>query len=152
MARADVVVQIATCDDNIPGEADFLQWVQTALPAGDPRDFEVTVRVVGVAEGQRLNQQYRNRDYATNVLSFPAELPPELELPLLGDLVLCSAVIEAEAREQNKTLRAHWAHLTIHGTLHLLGFDHETEAEAEEMEALETELLQRLEFPAPYGG
>ena len=101
-------------------------------------------------EGQSLNHTYRGKDYATNVLSFPADLPPELDLPLLGDLVVCAPVVAREATEQHKQLNAHWAHMVIHGCLHLLGYDHIDDAEADEMEALERELLAQLGIADPY--
>lgn len=146
---AIVTLQIATCDENVPAETAFERWVGAALH-GRKTEAEVTVRIVGADEGRTLNRRYRGRDYPTNVLSFPADLPPELELPLLGDLVLCAPVVETEAREQRKALDAHWAHLTVHGVLHLLGFDHEDSEEADEMERLETKILRELDFPDPY--
>src|SRR5690606_24067449 len=93
---------------------------------------------------------YRHQDKPTNVLSFPADIPAELNLPLLGDLVICAPVVEREAMEQRKTLEAHWAHMVVHGTLHLVGYDHITEPEAEEMESLETKILTGMGFPPPY--
>jgi probable rRNA maturation factor len=110
----------------------------------------VSVRIVDTEEGQALNLQYRGRDYATNVLSFPVELPPGVNLPLIGDLVICAPVVAREAAEQGKKPADHWAHLTIHGTLHLLGYDHIDEAEAETMEALETRVLAGLGIADPY--
>lgn len=145
----EVDVQIATADENIPSEEDFRSWVAAALPA-DKLNSELTIRVVGFDESRSLNAQYRQKDKPTNVLSFPSELPPDLQIPLLGDLVICAGVVEREALEQGKTLLAHWAHMVVHGTLHLLGYDHETDAEAEVMEALETRILGTLGFPAPY--
>lgn len=145
----EVDVQIATADKNIPSEEDFRSWVAAALPA-DKINSELTIRVVGFDESRSLNAQYRQKDKPTNVLSFPSELPPELQIPLLGDLVICAGVVEREALEQGKTLLAHWAHMVVHGTLHLLGYDHETDADAEVMEALETRILGTLGFPAPY--
>jgi probable rRNA maturation factor len=102
----------------------FRKWVAAAL-AGRIREADLAIRVVGTKEGRALNRHYRGKDYATNVLSFPAELPEGVRLPLLGDIVLCAQVIAREAREQKKALAAHYAHLTVHGTLHLLGWDHE---------------------------
>jgi probable rRNA maturation factor len=145
----EVDVQIATADKNIPSDEDFRSWVAAALPA-DKINSELTIRVVGFDESRSLNAQYRQKDKPTNVLSFPSELPPELQIPLLGDLVICAGVVEREALEQGKTLLAHWAHMVVHGTLHLLGYDHETDADAEVMEALETRILGTLGFPAPY--
>jgi probable rRNA maturation factor len=111
---------------------------------------EVAIRIVGADEGQALNRDYRGKDYATNVLSFPAELPPGVDLPLIGDLAICAPVVAREAAEQGKKPRDHWAHLTVHGTLHLLGYDHIEDAEAEAMEALETRILAGLGIGDPY--
>jgi len=142
-------LQIASTAPGLPREDDFRRWVEAVLAAH--RDVaELSVRIVDEAEGRQLNRDYRGRDYATNVLSFPAELPAELELPLLGDLVLCAPVVAREATEQKKPQAAHWAHLTVHGCLHLLGFDHESDGPAQIMEALETEILARLGYPDPY--
>lgn len=135
---------------SVPSEAQFQRWVAAGL---QPRsaDSELTIRLVDQAEGQALNLQWRGKDYPTNVLSFPAEVPDGiLDIPLLGDLVICVPVVEREAAEQGKALEAHWAHLVIHGCLHLLGFDHIDDGEAEEMEALERQLLAELGFPDPY--
>lgn len=145
----EVDVQIATADENIPSEEDFRTWVAAALP-DERRASEITIRVVDFDESQTLNAQYRHQNKPTNVLSFPSELPPELQIPLLGDLVVCAGVVAREAAEQGKSLAAHWAHMVVHGTLHLLGYDHESDAEAETMEALETHILSQLGFPAPY--
>jgi probable rRNA maturation factor len=144
-----VDVQVAGTRSGLPSVAKFRHWARTAL-AGRRREAEVAIRVVDAAESRALNRRYRARDKPTNVLSFPAELPPELELPLLGDLVICREVVEAEAAAQGKPVEAHWAHMVIHGTLHLLGLDHETEAEADAMEAIEVELLAELGWPDPY--
>lgn len=145
----EVDVQIATSDENIPSDEDFQNWVAAALPE-DRLASEITIRVVDLDESQALNAQYRHQDKPTNVLSFPSDLPPELQIPLLGDLVVCAGVVAREATEQGKALKAHWAHMVVHGTLHLLGYDHVADADAEEMEALETRILSQLGFPAPY--
>ncbi len=142
-------LQIATADDYVPSEEQFHKWVSTALPK-DVASLELTIRLVGEQESQNLNAQYRNKNCPTNVLSFPSGLPEGLDVPYLGDLVICVAVVEREAREQNKALEAHWAHLTVHGVLHLLGYDHMDEEQAEEMEALEVHLLGTLGFDNPY--
>ncbi len=142
-------VQVAGTRSGLPGVAKFRHWARSAL-AGRRRDAELSIRIVGTAESQALNRQYRGQDKPTNVLAFPAELPPELELPLLGDLVICREVVEAEAAAQAKPPDAHWAHMVVHGTLHLVGYDHESAAEAEAMEALETEILAELGWPDPY--
>lgn len=132
-----------------PDDDAFCRWVGVAL-AGRRETAELTVRIVDEAEGRALNARWRGRDHATNVLSFPAELPPGVALPLLGDLVVCAPVVAREAAEQGKAEADHWAHLVIHGTLHLLGFDHETDAEATVMEGLERALLAGLGIRDPY--
>lgn len=133
-----------------PDDAAFRRWCELALRQRTA-DSEMTIRLVDEAEGRELNHTYRHKDYATNVLSFPADVPDDLlDIPLLGDLVICVAVVEREAKEQGKSLEAHWAHLVIHGCLHLLGYDHIEDDEAEEMEALERELLAELGHPDPY--
>jgi probable rRNA maturation factor len=142
-------LQVASSAQDIPNLDEFKTWLALAIPSAQ-QDWDITVRVVDEEESQSLNRDYRNKDYATNVLSFPADVPAELNIPLLGDLVICAPVVAREAIEQTKPLKAHWAHLCIHGALHLLGYDHETEAEAEEMEALETQLIMGLGFADPY--
>lgn len=145
----DVDLQIAVEADNLPSQADFELWARTAI--GNSMDeAELTIRLVEIAESQQLNNMYRGKDKPTNVLSFPFEAPDNIALPLLGDLVICVAVVEQEAIEQQKTLSAHWAHMVIHGCLHLLGYDHIIDEEAEEMESLETQLLEQLGFTNPY--
>ncbi|MGL4679992.1 MAG: rRNA maturation RNase YbeY, partial [Plesiomonas shigelloides] len=109
-----------------------------------------TIRIVDEEESHHLNLTYRGKDKPTNVLSFPFEAPPGIELPLLGDLIICRQVVEAEAVEQQKELSAHWAHMVVHGSLHLLGYDHIEDEEAEEMESLETEIMQEMGYPDPY--
>lgn len=142
-------IQRAT-QDVAPVDADFRRWCELALQQRKA-DSEMTIRLVDEAEARELNHTYRHKDYATNVLSFPADVPDELlDIPLLGDLVICVAVVEREAAEQGKSLAAHWAHLVIHGCLHLLGYDHIEDEEAEEMESLERELLAQLGHPDPY--
>ncbi len=142
-------LQYAVKPDNLPTQAQFETWVRVAL--GDTMDeAELTIRIVDASESQQLNHDYRGKDKPTNVLSFPFEAPPGIELPLLGDLVICASVVENEALEQQKALEAHWAHMVVHGCLHLLGYDHIEDAEAEEMESLETTLITGLGFPDPY--
>lgn len=137
-------------DAAAPDDADFRRWCELALRQRSA-DSEMTIRLVGLDEGRELNRTYRHKNYATNVLSFPADVPDELlDIPLLGDLVICVPVVEREAAEQGKLLQAHWAHLVIHGCLHLLGYDHIEDAQAEEMEALERTLLAELGHPDPY--
>ena len=108
------------------------------------------MRIVDEAESQQLNFDYREKDKPTNVLSFPFQCPPGIELPLLGDLVICAQVVAREAAEQQKTVTAHWAHMVVHGCLHLLGFDHINDEDAAEMEAEEIQILQELGFANPY--
>ncbi|WP_261843883.1 rRNA maturation RNase YbeY [Aliamphritea ceti] len=136
-------------DVNLPDEAELTRWA--ALAIGDYRDSaELSIRIVDNAESQQLNNDYRGKDKPTNVLSFPFEVPDGIELDLLGDLVICAPIVSSEATEQNKPLMHHWAHMVIHGCLHLLGFDHINDADAEEMEALEIKLLAQLEISNPY--
>ena len=142
-------LQVGGSRSGLPAVAKFKHWARSAI-AGRRRDAELSIRIVDAAESRALNRRFRDKDKPTNVLSFPAELPPELELPLLGDLVICREVVEAEAAEQGKPPEAHWAHMVVHGTLHLLGYDHETASEAETMEALEAEILGELGWPDPY--
>lgn len=136
-------------EQGLPSEANFRRWLEAVLPQFQP-ESEVTIRLVDVAESQELNHTYRGKDKPTNVLSFPFEAPPGIELPLLGDLIICRQVVEQEAQEQDKALEAHWAHMVIHGSLHLLGYDHIEDDEAEEMESLETEIMLALGYPDPY--
>jgi len=134
----------------IPSEADLRRWCELGLRQRTA-DSELTIRLVDEPEGRELNRTWRQKDYATNVLSFPAEVPDGLlDIPLLGDLVICVPVLEREAVEQGKTLQAHWAHLVIHGCLHLLGYDHIDDDEAEEMESIERQLLAELGHTDPY--
>ena len=144
-----VRVQYAVARRGLPAPASFRRWAGAAL-AGRRAVAEVGVRVVDREEGAALNHRYRGKDGPTNVLSFPFEAPPGLELPLLGDLVICRQVVEAEAVEQGKPLMAHWAHMVVHGSLHLLGYDHIEDEEAEEMEQLERDIMQELGFADPY--
>ena len=132
----------------VPAKSSFEKWIG-AIP-GLPRGAEVNILVVGNAEGRRFNRQYRHKDYATNVLSFPWEPVPADKSRLLGDLVVCAPVVEREAAEQGKLPREHWAHLAIHGVLHLLGHDHASPAEARRMEALEIRILAGLGIGNPY--
>lgn len=148
-----VDIDVASSSVRLPSTGQMEQWISAALvdaPDFDHSNAEVSVYIVDEDESQELNLRFRQKDKPTNVLSFPADIPPELDIPLLGDLVVCAPVVEREAEEQTKTLDAHWAHMLVHGTLHLLGYDHINDADAEEMEQLETQILQRLGFPAPY--
>lgn len=135
----------------IPLQRSLARWSEAALrAAGHTRDAELSILLVDEASGRNFNRQYRGRDQATNVLSFRAELPPGVELPLLGDLILCCPVIAREAHQQHKTLTAHYAHMVVHGVLHLLGLDHLHEEEAVRMESLERAALATLGIADPY--
>lgn len=134
----------------IPAATSFRRWVAATLQQQRRRSAELSIRLVDSAEGRELNQQYRGKDYATNVLSFPVELPSGIKLPLLGDLVVCAPVVGREAVAQGKSPRDHYAHLTVHGVLHLLGHDHKIEADAERMEAIERRILAGLGIADPY--
>ncbi|GEA61780.1 rRNA maturation RNase YbeY [Vibrio comitans] len=143
-------LQLAVEDDSqLPSEQDFQSWLDYTLTQFQP-DSELTIRIVDSEESHQLNHDYRGKDKPTNVLSFPFEVPPGVEINLLGDLVICKQVVEDEAVQQQKPLTAHWAHMVVHGSLHLLGYDHIQDDEAEEMESLETEIMQGLGFEDPY--
>lgn len=152
MTRPDhaITVSYGLPRKGLPAAASVRRWVEAAL-AGHRRAVELSVRYVDSDEGRALNRDYRGKDYATNVLSFPVELPPGVRSPLLGDLVICAPVVALEALGQDKPLAHHHAHLAVHGVLHLLGMDHErSEAEAEAMETRERTILARLGIPDPY--
>ena len=150
MGKMIIDLQIA-CEQEtgLPTAEQIEQWATAAVqPQSD--EVEMTVRIVDEAESHELNLNYRGKDRPTNVLSFPFECPDEVELPLLGDLVICRQVVEREAQEQEKPLMAHWAHMVVHGSLHLLGYDHIEDDEAEEMESLETQIMTGQGFADPY--
>ena len=142
-------LQLASNASNLPSEEQIQLWLNAAITPFQPV-AEVTVRIVDEDESQQLNFDYREKDKPTNVLSFPFQCPPGIELPLLGDLVICAGVVAQEAKEQNKPLDAHWAHMVVHGSLHLLGFDHINDDDALEMEAEEIQILAELGFADPY--
>jgi probable rRNA maturation factor len=142
-------VQNAASDGDIPTQTLLKRWVRAAIGT-QRRSAEVSLRIVDEDEMCALNGRYRGKPQPTNVLSFPADLPPEVDLPHLGDIVICAAVVVREARAQHKLALDHWAHLVIHGTLHLLGFDHIDTADAEVMEGLEIEILNTLQIANPY--
>ena len=143
-------LQIAVENEkDLPTYEDILLWLDSTLAKFKPQ-AEVTVRVVDEPESQELNHDYRGKDKPTNVLSFPFEAPPGIDIDLLGDLVICKQVVEREAIEQNKPLISHWAHMVVHGCLHLLGYDHIEDQEAEEMESLETEIMKSMGYSDPY--
>jgi len=134
-----------------PDEDDIRRWIEAVLAAeAETAEVELTVRIVDEAEMAELNARYRHKTGPTNILSFPFEAPPGVELNLLGDLVIAAPVVQREAQEQGKTETAHWAHMIVHGTLHLLGYDHLKPAEAEDMEAREINILHELGFSNPY--
>jgi len=141
--------QIVSISKYLPDEALFKAWVDTVLK--DPsQDSEIVIRIVDKEEMIQFNEQYRNKKGTTNILSFPFEAPEGVESDLLGDLLVCAAVVEAEAAEQNKKLEHHWAHMIVHGVLHLIGYDHINDEDAEEMEALEIKILKTIKIDNPY--
>ena len=146
---AGVEVQRACVAPDVPPPGKIVHWAGAAL-AGRSEGARMTVRVVDEAEGAALNARYRRRAGATNVLAFAFDAPELPSLRILGDVVVCAPVAAREAREQSKRLDAHWAHLVVHGTLHLLGYDHDGPGPAREMEAVEREILGRLGYPDPY--
>jgi probable rRNA maturation factor len=148
----DLAVAYAVPRTGLPAATSFRQWTAAVLQ-GKVKRAELALRLVDADEGQALNRQYRGKDYPTNVLSFPAELPPGLPpemMSALGDIVICAPVVQREALAQGKRVRDHYAHLTVHGVLHLLGYDHEHPTEAEAMETLERQILAGLGFSDPY--
>jgi probable rRNA maturation factor len=147
--QLDLAVSYALPRKGLPSATSFRRWVEATL-SGRIRRADLAIRLVAEREGCALNRHYRGKDSATNVLSFPAELPEGVKLPVLGDIVLCAPVVAREAHQQGKEVIAHYAHLTVHGVLHLLGWDHANEREAEAMEALERQILDSLGFADPY--
>ncbi len=143
-------LQLACDSAELPSLELFQRWTDSALKMVTDKTFELTIRIVNVEESQQLNSQYRQKDKPTNVLSFPFEVPEGIVLNLLGDLVVCAQVVEQEASEQSKALFDHWAHMIIHGCLHLLGYDHINDNDADEMEALEIKILAELSIDNPY--
>ncbi len=158
LLNIDLEVQRATSSETTPDDEPFLLWVERAVASKEKAQggnkYTLVIRIVDKQEARRFNREYRSKDYATNVLSFPSELPEglpsEIKQSQLGDLLICAPVVACEALEQGKREADHWAHLTIHGTLHLLGHDHEQPQDALAMEALETDILARLNIPNPY--
>lgn len=142
-------VQVVTKETAIPNEDDIRCWVEAALD-GRRDSAELVVRVVDTAESRILNRDYRGKDAPTNVLSFPFEPPPGVPSEHIGDIVVCAPVVVREAGEQGKPASSHWAHMIVHGVLHLLGYDHENDSEAREMETLEIHVLAELGLPNPY--
>ncbi len=146
-----ITIQRAVPKNEMPAVTQLKQWAKKVLKRTTP-DVEMTIRVVDLTEMTELNTQYRHKSGPTNVLSFPFDIPVGLtdEPSLLGDIVICAAVVNQEAQEQEKSATAHWAHMVVHGTLHLLGYDHEIPADADTMESLEITILKELGFPNPY--
>ncbi|MCW8866093.1 MAG: rRNA maturation RNase YbeY [Colwellia sp.] len=143
-------LQIACDEQALPSADQFQSWIDAALQSVTDKTFELTIRLVNADESAALNYQYRQKNKPTNVLSFPFEVPDGIELNLLGDIVICTHVVEQEAKEQNKAIIDHWAHMVVHGCLHLLGYDHINDNEAQEMEALEVNILAKLTVSDPY--
>lgn len=154
MNSNSIAVQFAVESANLPSEQHLIKWAQHALSHANANGGEITLRLTDADEIQALNQQYRSKNKPTNVLSFPFEMPVgiplQLEEQILGDIILCATVIEKEANEQHKEIFHHWAHMVVHGVLHLLGYDHIENAEAAVMEQLEIEVLATLGIPNPY--
>lgn len=149
MARVHIDLINNSDSKQLPELSELEMWATAAV--GQQRaETEISLLIVDEAEGAELNRQWRNKNGPTNVLSFPSDLPAELGLPLLGDLIICAPVVAREALEQKKSLNSHWAHMMVHGTLHLLGFDHIDDDQAEEMESLEADILARIGYPDPY--
>ena len=147
----DLAVVYAAPRRGVPASTSFRHWAAAALAGARRRQpAELSIRIVGAGEGRALNRRYRGKDYATNVLSFPIDLPRGIESPLLGDIAMCAPVIAREAREQHKLARDHYAHLTVHGVLHLLGFDHQGARDAAHMETMEIRILASLGIADPY--
>jgi len=149
-----VDIQHATAEA-VPKDDDIIHWIAATLAnetaqRTTPEATELSIRLIDREEMTILNKNYRGKSGPTNVLSFPADLPAELNLPLLGDIVICAPVVLEEARLQGKDSTAHWAHMAVHGTLHLLGFDHVVDADAHIMETVETAVLATLGYPCPY--
>lgn len=142
MTAVSLSVQYATQASQVPTKQQLRRWVRAAVRV----ETEVTIRFVDADEGRALNSAYRGKDYATNVLTFPLTEEPQL----MGDIIICVPVVESEAHAQQKSLEAHYAHLTVHGVLHLHGYDHETEPQAELMESLEVTILKKLGYANPY--
>lgn len=148
MNDLELELQVVDGLQEVPEQNQFEAWVAAALQEGTAR--EMSIRIVDEAEGRALNHQYRGKDYATNVLSFPFEAPEGVPVEYLGDLVICAPVVLREAAEQGKAVESHWAHMVVHGVLHLQGFDHINQDDAQVMETLEKDIMARLGYPNPY--
>jgi len=145
----DICISYGLPRGGLPSGRSFRKWAVAALNDHQQAAY-LSIHLINEETGRVLNRNYRGKDYATNVLSFPAELPEGVPLPDLGELILCAPVVEQEAREQGKDMRAHYAHLTVHGVLHLLGWDHEDDSQAQAMEQREREILASLGYADPY--
>lgn len=147
----EIIIQRAVTNSNIPTNKKFKKWTTSVLKKRIPSG-EVTIRIVNEKEMKMLNHSYRKKNKPTNVLSFPFEVPDEHneEIPILGDIIICDSVVKNEAKKQKKRIEAHWAHMVIHGTLHLLGYDHQKDSDAEKMESEEIMILKKLGFKNPY--
>ena len=148
-ARLDLTIQQASTHPQCPDEGSIRKWITLAL-AQDPKSAEITVRIVDEEECAELNTQFRNRQGPTNVLAFPYDCTAQDGVDLYGDIVICAPVVARESKEQHKDLQSHWAHMVIHGTLHLMGYDHTEKKDAETMEALECSLMDNLGYNNPY--
>ena len=144
----EIEIQRASSATNLPCDNDFQRWASSALLVNEKTS--VVIRLVDSDESRQLNRDYRGVDKPTNVLSFPFEAPIEIAGEFLGDMIICSPVVKQEARQQNKPLKAHWAHMVTHGMLHLQGYDHQDAQQAEQMERLERKILAKLGFADPY--
>lgn len=144
------MLQIATENSAIPSKDIFNQWFKKISQGIEIKEQEITIRVVDADESQALNKRYRDQDKPTNVLSFPSQIPALTEQRYLGDIVICAEIVENEAIAQNKSNLAHWAHMLVHGILHLQGFDHIDDAQANKMETLEIDLLAKMGYANPY--
>lgn len=142
-------IQIASQSKQLPVQEQFQYWIDAVLK-DESQDSEIVIRIVDEAEMTQFNEQYRNKKGSTNILSFPFEAPEGIASYLLGDLLVCAPVVEKEAQQQNKELAHHWAHLIVHGALHLLGYDHIDDQDAEEMEVLEIKILKKIKIKNPY--
>lgn len=150
-ATPEINIQNVSIETAVPDAETLIHWALVALNPHHKKG-ELTIRIVDAAESQTLNQRYRQQDKPTNVLAFPFDNFPEIEIsePILGDIVICAAIVNQEAKQQSKNHDAHWAHIVIHGVLHLLGYDHITSTDAQRMETLEIDLLQQLDYTNPY--
>jgi probable rRNA maturation factor len=148
--KINLSVQVATSAKDVPSRASLIAWTRAALKGVRRQSISVTLRVVTSGESKKLNSTYRDKHKPTNVLSFPFETLPGTRSDLLGDVVICAEVVRREAREQGKEMRAHWAHMVVHGIMHLRGYDHQRSEDAAVMEARETRVLKALGFPNPY--